>query len=36
MPSTVGWVVTDFLLGILIVWSYAAMRPRFGPAPGPP
>ncbi len=34
MPSTVGWVVTDFLLGILIVWSYAAMRPRFGPGAG--
>jgi hypothetical protein len=29
--SMIGWVVTDFLLGILIVWSYAAMRPRFGP-----
>ncbi len=29
--SMIGWVVTDFLLGILIVWTYAAMRPRFGP-----
>lgn len=29
--SMIGWVVTDFLFGILIVWSYAAMRPRFGP-----
>jgi hypothetical protein len=29
--SMIGWIVTDFLLGILIVWSYAAMRPRFGP-----
>lgn len=29
--STIGWVITDFLFGILIVWAYAAMRPRFGP-----
>jgi len=27
------WVVIDFLMGILIVWTYAAMRPRFGPGP---
>jgi hypothetical protein len=26
-----SWVVIDFLLGILIVWTYAAIRPRFGP-----
>jgi hypothetical protein len=25
------WVVIDFLLGLLLVWTYAAMRPRFGP-----
>lgn len=25
------WIVVDFLLGILLVWTYAAMRPRFGP-----
>ena len=25
------WVVLDFLMGILIVWTYAAIRPRFGP-----
>ena len=24
-------VVTTFLIGILIVWLYAAIRPRFGP-----
>ncbi len=29
--SMIGWIVTDFLLGILIVWTYAAIRPRFGP-----
>jgi hypothetical protein len=27
------WVVIDFLMGILIVWAYAAIRPRFGPGP---
>ena len=29
--SMVGWITTDFLLGLLIVWLYAAIRPRFGP-----
>jgi hypothetical protein len=28
-----GWVASDFLFGILIVWAYAAMRPRFGSGP---
>jgi hypothetical protein len=28
--SAIGWVVTDFLTGILLVWLYAAIRPRFG------
>jgi hypothetical protein len=28
------WIVIDFVLGILIVWTYAAMRPRLGPGPG--
>ena len=27
------WVVIDFLMGILVVWAYAAIRPRFGPGP---
>jgi hypothetical protein len=27
------WITVDFLLGIVLVWSYAAMRPRFGPGP---
>ena len=27
------WVIIDFLFGILLVWTYAAMRPRFGPGP---
>ena len=26
-------VVTDFVIGILLVWTYAAIRPRFGPGP---
>lgn len=25
------WIVIDFLMGLLIVWVYAAIRPRFGP-----
>lgn len=28
--SMLGWIVVDFLLGILLVWLYAAIRPRFG------
>lgn len=28
-----GWVTSGFLLGIAIVWIYAAIRPRFGPGP---
>jgi hypothetical protein len=31
--STVGWIVVDFVLGVLTVWVYAAIRPRFGPGP---
>ncbi len=27
------FVVMGFLLGLLAVWLYAAMRPRFGPGP---
>lgn len=29
----VTWIVVDFLLGILLVWTYAAIRPRCGPGP---
>jgi hypothetical protein len=25
------YIVMDFILGILLVWTYAAIRPRFGP-----
>jgi hypothetical protein len=27
------YVITDFIIGILLVWLYAAIRPRFGPGP---
>lgn len=27
------WITIDFLLGLLVVWTYAAIRPRFGPGP---
>jgi len=31
-PSVAGtWIVVDFIFGLLLVWTYAAMRPRFGP-----
>jgi len=31
-PSVmVSYVVMDLVLGILLVWTYAAIRPRFGP-----
>lgn len=26
-------VISQFIVGILLVWLYAAMRPRFGPGP---
>lgn len=26
-------VISSFVVGILLVWLYAAMRPRFGPGP---
>lgn len=28
-----GYVVMDFVVGMLLVWTYAAFRPRFGPGP---
>ena len=33
MAGTLGWIVVDFILGILTVWVYAAIRPRFGAGP---
>lgn len=29
----VTWITVDFILGFLIVFTYAAIRPRFGPGP---
>jgi hypothetical protein len=31
--AAAGYVVLAFLLGILTVWTYAAIRPRYGPGP---
>jgi len=28
-----SWAIIDFLMGILVVFLYAAIRPRFGPGP---
>ena len=30
---TIAYVIWSFLLGIALVWFYAAIRPRFGPGP---
>lgn len=27
------WVIVDFVMGIVLVWNYAAVRPRFGAGP---
>lgn len=27
------WMIIDFIYGLLIVWTYAAIRPRLGPGP---
>ena len=32
--AMVTWIVVDFIWGLLLVFAYAAMRPRFGPGPG--
>ena len=31
--SMTTWIVVDFLWGLLLVFTYAAIRPRFGPGP---
>jgi hypothetical protein len=31
--GTLSWVIVDFIIGILTVWVYAAIRPRLGPGP---
>lgn len=32
--SMAGRVISQFVIGMLLVWLYAAMRPRFGPGMG--
>ena len=34
MSKLPGFLATDFVLGILLVWTYAAIRPRFGAGAG--
>jgi hypothetical protein len=31
--SLAGWITFDFLCGIVLVWLYASIRPRYGPGP---
>jgi len=31
--SMISYIIMDFALGIALVWTYAAVRPRFGPGP---
>ena len=31
--TMIAYVVFNFVLGIALVWLYAAVRPRFGPGP---
>lgn len=33
LGATLPWIAVDFVVGLLIVWTYAAMRPRFGAGP---
>jgi hypothetical protein len=33
LSGILPWVVIDLLYGVLVVWTYAAIRPRFGPGP---
>jgi hypothetical protein len=33
MSGMLPWIMADFVIGLVIVWNYAAIRPRFGPGP---
>lgn len=33
LSATAPWILIDFAIGFLTVFTYAAMRPRFGPGP---
>ena len=30
-PVAMSWIFVDFVFGLIAVWTYAAIRPRFGP-----
>lgn len=32
--SAATWIIVDFIWGLLLVFTYAGIRPRFGPGPG--
>jgi hypothetical protein len=32
--ATTVYIITDLIIGLLLVWTYAAVRPRFGPGAG--
>jgi hypothetical protein len=31
--TIVTYIIMDFILGFALIWTYAAIRPRFGPGP---
>jgi len=31
--SIISYVIMDLVIGIALIWTYAAVRPRFGPGP---
>ena len=33
LAGVLPWIVIDFVYGLLVVWTYAAIRPRCGPGP---
>jgi hypothetical protein len=33
MSGILPWILVDFVIGLVLVWNYAAIRARFGPGP---
>jgi hypothetical protein len=33
MSGMLPWILVDFVIGLVLVWNYAAIRARFGPGP---
>ncbi len=33
LSAAAPWIIVDFVFGFVIIWTYAAMRPRLGPGP---